>query len=123
METKNSREPLLPRSHTRQHSRKVSFDKEGFQSHSSSSFANRLSMARDSKFTKRRSMLTKGGDPNNENGEIVTTIDRSQFNADWLSNLFDEDNLRCSRGDYSRSLSDLYDLGGLKALETYLYTN
>jgi hypothetical protein len=45
------------------------------------------------------------------------------FSPDWLSNLFDEDNLTFSRGDYSSSLSDLIDAGHEKALETYLETN
>jgi hypothetical protein len=43
-----------------------------------------------------------------------------QFSPEWLANLFDEDNLHCSRGDYSRSLSDLIDMGHIKALEKYL---
>lgn len=43
-----------------------------------------------------------------------------EFTPEWLANLFDEDNLRCSRGDYSKSLSDLIDMGQLKALEKYL---
>lgn len=47
----------------------------------------------------------------------------NKFTPEWLSNLFDEDNLRCSRGDYSCSLSDLIDVGHLKALERYLKTD
>lgn len=43
-----------------------------------------------------------------------------QFTSEWLANLFDEDNLRCSKGDYSKSLSDLIDMGQLMALERYL---
>ena len=46
-----------------------------------------------------------------------------QFSPEWLANLFDEDNLHCSRGDYSRSLSDLIDMGHIKALEKYLLTD
>ena len=48
---------------------------------------------------------------------------QTKFTPDWLSNLFDEDNLRCSRGDYSISLSNLIEMGNLKALEKYLQTD
>ncbi len=47
----------------------------------------------------------------------------NEFSPQWLANLFDEDNLRCWRGDYSKSLSDLVDMGQLKALEKYLQTD
>ncbi len=47
---------------------------------------------------------------------------QTKFTPEWLSNLFDEDNLRCSRGDYSMSLSDLIDVGHIAALEKYLQT-
>jgi hypothetical protein len=46
-----------------------------------------------------------------------------QFTPDWLANLFDEDNIRCSKGDYSFSLSSLIEMGKLKALENYLQTD
>lgn len=45
------------------------------------------------------------------------------FSPEWLSNLFDEDNMSCLSGDYSRSLADLIGLGHLKALERYLDTD
>ena len=45
------------------------------------------------------------------------------FSPEWLSNLFDEDNMSCLSGDYSRSLTDLINLGHLKALERYLDTD
>lgn len=56
-------------------------------------------------------------------GSNTLTKQENQFSPDWLANLFDEDNLRCSKGDFSRSLTEFCEKGQLKSLENFLQTD